>query len=647
HGEATPPQRLRTAGASHSALMADVAIELTSLAGRVAISPPRIPYVSNVTGTWITEADLADASYWGRHVRGTVRFGAGIETLLSWGGRLFLEVGPGHALSGLVRQHAAGRPAPAPETIASLPAADDPTPDGEIAARALARLWLAGAVRSWKAYHAGERRRRAALPLYPFDRKRYWAEPVATAAPTAAPRVGRQAFDDWFAIPSWTRSHVAASDTPADATWLVLGDPGTPGDRIADELERRGHTLVRARASDAFARIGDGYAIDPASRADFPSLLTALSAAGRLPQRVLHTWLLGAPEPGNDDRFADACRARAFDALLHLAQAWGDQAASASLDVTIVADGVHDVSGRDAVNPDKATVLGPVRVIPQEYAGAVCRLIDVHAGDVRPDTAACTRLLREIESTPAEPVVALRGIDRWVQTIEPVRLADGERSAPIRDGGVYLITGGYGAIGLAVARTLAASRAKLVLVGRSGVPAREMWNKNVALHGRDDAMRRIILSLQEIEALGAEVLPLRADVADRVQVNDVVTRAKARFGSIHGVVHAAGVPGGGVIQMRGADAVEAVMRAKVRGTRLLAEALAGEPLDFMVLCSSLAAVLGGAGQVDYCAANAYLDAFARKRTLDGAFTIAIDWDRWRDGGMAAAATLPSDLARAH
>jgi NAD(P)-dependent dehydrogenase (short-subunit alcohol dehydrogenase family)/acyl carrier protein len=211
---------------------------------------------------------------------------------------------------------------------------------------------------------------------------------------------------------------------------------------------------------------------------------------------------------------------------------------------------------------------------------------------------------------------------------------------------VYLITGGFGAIGREVARYLAgAVRPKLVLVSRTSLPDRVMWQKHIALHGRDDKVSRAIRDVQALEETGAQVLVARADVASEVQMRDVVALARRRFGQIDGVVHAAGVAGGGVMQLRDPAAAAAVMRPKVQGTRVLEQVLAEERLDFMVLCSSLTGITGGVGQVDYCAANAYLDAFARYQTVRGTLTISIDWDAWRDAGMAAEAQLPRDLAR--
>ncbi|HEV7514700.1 MAG TPA: SDR family NAD(P)-dependent oxidoreductase, partial [Thermoanaerobaculia bacterium] len=189
-----------------------------------------------------------------------------------------------------------------------------------------------------------------------------------------------------------------------------------------------------------------------------------------------------------------------------------------------------------------------------------------------------------------------------------------------RERGVYLVTGGLGGLGMTFARHLAETvKARLVLVSRTARP--------------DAGDPRLL----ELERLGAEVMVVAADVGDPVAMATVVAAARERFGAIHGVVHAAGLPGGGLIQIKRPEAAAEVLAPKLQGTLVLERALGGERLDFFLLCSSINAVLGGFGQVDYCAANAFLDAFARSRAgRRGTFYVAVGWDRWREVGMAAA-----------
>jgi aryl carrier-like protein len=198
----------------------------------------------------------------------------------------------------------------------------------------------------------------------------------------------------------------------------------------------------------------------------------------------------------------------------------------------------------------------------------------------------------------------------------------------LRPQGVYLVTGGLGGIGETVARWLVeAVAARVILVGRTALPPREEW---------DSLPSSRVLRMQRLEKTaartGGEILYVVADVADRAAMEGVRDLIRVRWGAVHGIVHAAGVKGGGLIARQERETASAVLAPKIRGTLLLAELFPPRDLDFCVLCSSLAATLGGLGQADYSAANAFQDAFAGAG--DNGRTISIAWDTWKDAGMA-------------
>jgi NAD(P)-dependent dehydrogenase (short-subunit alcohol dehydrogenase family)/acyl carrier protein len=200
-----------------------------------------------------------------------------------------------------------------------------------------------------------------------------------------------------------------------------------------------------------------------------------------------------------------------------------------------------------------------------------------------------------------------------------------------------MITGGFGRVGVVLAESLAREHAaRLSLVARGALPGREAWSTWLASHADDDATSTRIRTVQRLESLGAEVLVVACDVADAAGVARAIDATIARFGALHGVVHAAGLPTTDVadstIAELGDAACDAQLLAKVQGTRALAEALEGRALDFVVLMSSLASVLGGLGFAAYASANAYLDAFARVQSAKGVTPwIAIGWDAWNVG----------------
>ncbi|MGQ0715387.1 MAG: SDR family oxidoreductase [Gemmatimonadaceae bacterium] len=637
--------RLRINVAAHSTMLEPILAEFGECVKRLRPRAPKIPYISNVTGTWITPEDATDPTYWVRHLRGTVRFANGVGELLAERQRVLLEVGPGQTLVTLTRQH----PLRAPSHIAipSLRHPKDPQSDVAFVLATLGRLWMAGIDVDWAAFHAGERRLRVPLPSYAFDRQRYWIEAPKEGGPRESARVPARTLSkrtdvgDWFYVPTWTQTMTPTADGASSGRWLLFLDDCGVGAQLATRLERHGHTVITVRAGDRFERDGAAaFTVRPRAAEDYDALFAALRALGGPPGRIVHLWAVTSSEPLPTVLAAyDSTQATTFHALLTLAQALGkEDLASCRLDV--ISNGMQQVAGELLRYPEKATLLGPCRVIGQEFPSITCRSIDLGVpewGARQPDTL-IDQLIGELTGAVSEPVVAYRGHRRFVQGFEPARRSPStDATRRVRDGGVYLITGGLGGISLVVAEYLAReARAKLVLVGRSTLPPREEWGTWLASHDPDDATSRRIRKVQALETLGSEVIVVSANVAELDAMTSVIRRTRERFGSLDGVIHAAGVLDDGVILLKDPAAADRVLAPKVKGALVLDAATRNLPLDFFVLFSSVSSIAGLAGQVDYAAANAFLDAFAHHRAArDGGVTVAVNWSAWQEVGMAA------------
>jgi phthiocerol/phenolphthiocerol synthesis type-I polyketide synthase E len=663
-GDGVVCRRLHTSHAFHSAMMEPILAAFLEEVRKVDLQAPRIPYVSNVSGTWITAAEATDPEHWVRHLRGTVRFAEGLATLYGEGEALLLEVGPGKTLATLARQHS-GKP-PNVAVLSSLRQAQDAGDAEQDLPRLLStlgQLWANGAAVDWAGFYVRERRVRVALPTYPFERRRFWIDPTESASSlTSSSTLSRKKKElaDWFYLPEWRRAvsppPLRAAEEGSAARWLLFADGMGLADRLADHLRDRGLPVSRVEPGAAFAVLAPGrYAIDPGRRGDYESLLAELAAAGELPDVIAHLWGVGA-EPGGPLPEGEVAAAidRGFYSLLHLAQGLVKAGVtSRAVRLGVVANRLFRVHPGDLPVPEKAVALGPAKVIPQEHSNLACRSVDV----VWPVAEAAAdelveMLAAELAAAPAsEPAVAYRDGERWVQGYHPLRVEEPEaRPLPprLRERGVYLITGGLGGLGLVFAEHLARdARARLVLVGRTPLPARADWDAWLAGHAADDAVSGKIRQLRAIEALGAEVLPIAASVTDLESMRGAVAAARERFGALHGIVHSAGVAGAGIIQLKTREMADRVLAPKVQGTRVLDALLAEspEPLDFLLLCSSTAAVIGGVGQVDYCGANNYLDAYAQARSAAG-LTVSVDWSAWQEVGMAVDTAPPPSLRAA-
>jgi acyl transferase domain-containing protein/acyl carrier protein len=647
--------RLPNTHALHSSMMKPMLKKLGDSVGVFDLKKPGIPYISNVTGQWITDREATSPGYWTAHLEQTVRFARGVKELLKNPGTIFVEVGPGHDLCGLIRHHVK-------DNIESLVLnlvnhAQTGTSDTRYLLTGLGRLWLSGIKIDWAQFYKEEKRHRVPLPLYPFEGQRYWIEgdPVkmsfnAQTFPGNHHPGKRPDAADWFYIPTWKRSILPWHQEKRvieKACWLVFSDETGLAERLVKRLVQEEHDVIRVSQGNAFARVKDRedirkekniytYKINHRQQHDYDILFEELKQVDKTPGKIVHFWGVTQDKPGGNglEEVLDS----GFYSLFYLARAAGKHCSRDQVQMLVVSNHLHRVTSQEKLCPAKAAVLGAVKVIPKEYFNITCRSIDIELPAQNSENVELLvdQILTEFSAEFSDPVAAYRGDYRWVQVFEPLRLEKtGNMNPRLKEKGVYLITGGLGGIGLVLAEHLAASvQAKLILTGRSAFPGKENWQQWLKTHGEEDRVSQKIKKIQHLEELGAEVLVCSADAADLTQMQAVIDLAKKRFAGINGVIHAAGLPDGGVIPLRTRETIEPILAPKVNGTLVLDRVLKDETLDFFVLCSSVSAILGLLGQVGYCAANAFQDAFAYYKThQDGTFTLSINWDFWQEVGM--------------
>jgi non-ribosomal peptide synthase protein (TIGR01720 family) len=599
--------------------------ELTNL------NPPRVPLISGVTGVRITDGEATDPAYWTARIPQATRFAEGLEQLSKQSEQVLLGVGPGQVLGTSAADHLPGGDGQI--VLSSMCRQNEGRSGLAFLLTTLGRLWLAGAKVEWNGFHTYEQRHRIPLPTYPFERKHYWVEPVKPEDQLSASRVSREELlttkrpdiADWFYIPSWRRSlsPVGTTKASSDSCWLLFIDECGVGGQLVDRLKREKQRVAVVKAGPQFTKLGnDTFALNPGRQLEYVALLNELNAAGMPPERIVHLWSVtqSYPEIPTEEGI-DQAQELGFYSLLLLVQALGVRRITDELQLAVVSNRLQEVTVSDKVCPEKATLLGAVKVIPQEYPNVTCRSIDV----VLPEPGTwqekrlIDRLWTELAHDSEDRAIAYRGHHRWVQTFEPVRLDKLiEASSRLREGGAYLILGGLEGIGRVFAEHLAqAIRAKLVLTKDPGAPIGK--------------------------PAGLEALVLDVDVTDRGQVEAAVAQAEARFGQLNGVVYAAGefgrVPFHSIAETDRTEC-ERRFQATVYGPQILAQALSGKELDFCLLTSSLSSVLGGPGLVTYAAANAFVDALARQNDHTSAtLWISVNWDSWepdtQSGGSSA------------
>jgi acyl transferase domain-containing protein len=632
-------RRLRTSHAFHSAMMDPVLEPYRDHLRGVRLQSPQIPYVSNLTGDWIAASDAVNPEYWVRHLRDAVRFGDGIERLVSDPDWILLEVGPGQTLTSMARQQT--KRSSEQLVLPSLRRPGVNENDMAVLLKTLGQLWMSGVAIDWTGFYAHERRRRVQLPGYPFERQRYWIDPETSVQPAVAEGVAvrRRPLEEWFYAPSWKRA-VAAPMCPSihsepTRRWLVFADSCGLGNSLIERLKRNGDSVHVVQAGTVFSEQDGSSSIDSERPEDYAALFDSLSGRGALPTHILHLWSVDPAVEVPDDDGVKRSISRGFYSVLHLTRALSDRPATGRVTLAVVTTDVDAVIPDDDVVPAKAPVLGLCKVISQEHPHIVCRCIDVKvSASGREYEATAEQLITEVTALPFEPVVAYRGNQRWVQVFEPVRLeSTGAASVALRPHGVYLITGGLGNIGLALAEQLAVrTQARLVLVSRSEFPERENWDDWLSTHNDRDRVSRRILRLRSIESAGGQTLIIRGDISSPEDMARIIAEARRQLGPINGVIHGAGQTGEDafcLVTEATRARCELQFLPKLRGLLNLSRALDGTEIDFWLCLSSLSAVLGGLGFGAYAGANCFMDAFAaRQQSLGRGRWISVNWDGW-------------------
>ena len=629
-------RRLHTSHAFHSPMMESILQKFTDEVRKITLSPPQIPYISNITGTWIL-AEATEATYWARHLRETVRFADGVAALKQQPEQILLEVGPGRTLSTLFKQQSAQETDQV--VLSSLRHPKEEQSDQAFLLTTLGRLWLSGVSVDWSNFYTGEQRHRVPLPTYPFERQRYWIEPQRKSNKGDSPAANQKKpnIDDWFYTPVWKQA-IAPQAKKLEKQVLVFADTAQVGTQLAEQLQENDSNVITVHLGEGFSQLSEReYSIDFSNPDDYDTLIAQLQSLGQIPDAIAHCWNITSQSPTQSGiEFFDNCQHQGFYSLLFLAQSLSRQNITQPIKILVVSNNVYDVTGLEDLNPEKATILGMCKTIPQEYANISCRSINIvlpKAGNVAEDRL-IAQLRAELSSKPSHPeiaYIAYRGHHRWVKTYEPLCVDDDPTDTPkLRQEGVYFITGGLGGIGLEIAEYLAQTvQAKLVLVSASAFPLADEWEQWLTTHDREDKISRRIRKVQDLEQLGAEILILSADVANEAQMQDAIAKTVARFGEINGVIHAAGLKLFKTIDEITKRECEQQLRANGHGLFILEKILLGIELDFCILISSMSSILGALGMAAYPAAHAFADAFIYKHNQTNRTPwMAVNWDNW-------------------
>lgn len=635
--------RLNAKYAMHSQLMEPILKAYEEYVRSIPLNAPNIPFISNVTGDWITVDEAISPAYWASQLRHTVQFSKGLEKMMLEDNIKCIELGPGSDLC-LMINRIFERKAITQKAINIIRPASITVADDKYLIHKLGLLWLQGVSINWENYYATQKRYRVSLPSYPFEKQRYWSLVDKYRAGVFQWENATQANQaDCLYMPIWKRSYKAGIDNfvkDFPATVLIFQDEFGLSDSIIEHLNSKRSKIILIKAGRSYSKLNDTcFQIDPGAYSDYELLFNQLKKNNDIPDQIFHLFAISNnDEYILDDELLTTSQDRGYYSMLNIAKSLSALAIDKEISLTLISNEIFDVIGTEQLQPDKSTVLGPVKVIPQEFQNIRCRYIDISlpVNEIMKKKVV-QQLLHEMGRDIDSNIIAIRGDYIWEPDYQkkPIASLD-KKNTRLKEKGVYLITGGLGDIGLSLADFLVKEvSAQLVLVGRTALPHKSEWKKWLHNHGDENKISKTIIRLQEIEQKGGVALVFNVDISDSAELAKVVNAAEQKLGKINGIIHAATLPDGAMITVREKEKSLEIFKSKLYGTLALERIFDKSELDFVIYFSSISAILGGLGQVGYCAANIFLDAFAQyKSKRDNVYTVSINWDRWKDTGIA-------------
>ena len=626
-------KQLTVSHAFHSPLMNPILTEFTTVAESISYCPPQIKLISNVTGQ-VAKEEISTPSYWVNHVVAPVRFADGMKILQQENCQIFLEIGSKPTLLGMGRS-ALGTDSNKANTY-WLPSLRPRKEDWQQVLQSLGLLYAKGLEIDWDSFDRGYNRQKVALPTYPFQRRSYWLEKKAKSTnskielfvPSSAQSELKQ--PDFYQI-EWQIYQDALTTKSVEhktsKPWLIFTDANGLGKQIAAKLEQQ---------QQAYVSIGD--------RELNSDYLTHIFKQHQELEGILYLTGLDRSEAPTIAGINNYQKQNCSN-ILNLVQALYKN--SLTVPIWLATRGNQGIDNKVTSNAVASSCLwGLASAIALEHPEYWGGIIDLAT---KPDAKEAEVLLAIISNKNQEDRLALRQDKVYVPRIQKTVDINPAKALKLTPDASYLITGGLGALGLQIAKWLAVKGAKnLLLLGRSK-PSEYAQQEIDKLKQQGVTVNVIQVDITDYDALKNLLRSQESGRGAAELATYTSQNSKGKTNSspvslspyppippfpIRGVIHAAGVLDDGLLQGQTWVRFNQVISPKVTGAWNLHQAFKDIPLDFFVLFSSVASLIGSPGQGNYSVANTGLDAIARYRRSQHLPALSINWGAWGDSGMA-------------
>lgn len=631
-------QRLKVSHAFHSQLMETIEQPFKNIFLDISLSAPVIPVISNLTGDWLLPEEAMNPDYWYRHLRHTVQFGKGLQVLCTDEHPIFVEIGPGHSLSTFLKATNQGKLSNL-LLIQTLPNHNNPKNDYYQLLTALGALWQEGISLRWHNFDF-DSKQHIPLPTYSFQRQRFWIAPDETNADMGTNSILYKPVWSWK--PAYLKLIPLERDNLAQHSWLVFKDRTGLSDQLIVILRQQALKPIVVEAGTTYSEIDSHhFRINISVKEDYETLFKQLKTR-LIDPIILHACSYDNEETGMlQDEIIYKQLMGGFDSVMYLTQSCLEHLGNQPpFKCVILTRGTQQVFGTESMMPVNAGLIGACRVIALEHPELKCQVMDINSEEAR-DEKLVYRIIYDCTNPDRNDLTVYRNGFHWYSEYVPVYAQP--RINRLKNKGVYLITGGLGGIALTLCEeiTKQVSDPTFILLSRTTLPPESEWE--AISREPTNKLHKKIRALRTMRQNGARFHVQQVDITNFEALTAVIGNCRRAIGSIDGVIHCAGIAGGGLIQLKSKQQAHEVLMPKLLGTYHLAKVLQCFHLDFVVLMSSIAVLTGELGQMDYCAANASLDAFAVSQYFSSDFVVSLNWNTWREVGMAIETEKPEEV----
>ncbi|AGF56697.1 acyl transferase domain-containing protein/acyl-CoA synthetase (AMP-forming)/AMP-acid ligase II/acyl carrier protein/NAD(P)-dependent dehydrogenase (short-subunit alcohol dehydrogenase family) [Clostridium saccharoperbutylacetonicum] len=623
-------KKLKVSQAFHSPLMNPMLDAFREVLNKVNFKTPNIPIASNVTGQIMDKP--FDTEYWVEHILSSVKFEQSIKCLAGNSVDIFIECGPDKVLARM----AGGIQNVGNKTI--LSSSDRKGDSLEIILKTISSLFNLGIDISFENFESGIYYERVKLPIYPFERKTY------------KPDFGRESIkvpNEWFYNWKWAPGFQEAFSSLQAGNVVIFDDGSGINEEVEKLLDPDKNKVYSIRAGETYSYDGDRkFVVNPLIESEYVEVFNAIPGSIAT---VIHLWNLKQEISNLEAVFNERVINGNLYSVLYIGKALSRLNVEGiklllATNLGVPIDEKHKISA-----PHQSIAITLTLALDQENSFINAHCVDLDKNEFESNREIAKVLFNEIMSeTNSEGIVVIRDGVRYIRDLINVIELNETSEIKFKDGETYLITGGLSAVGGAIAKAIVKkAKVNLVLTGRKELPLREEWNKEIANNTKISKKIELILELEEF---GASVSYEVVDVTKMDDMKALMIRINNRYGSIHGVIHAAGTVDSSSYKLLNKEiqVVNDVIEPKLQGAVITDLVTRKEPLKFFVMISSVSCSrkIWSAGLGDYSAANSFLSAYSFYRAGQDApgKSIAINYSLWASIGMGADLGEGADLA---